>query len=786
MKHPLPRSLFVLLVLLHATPSPAESDHQSAERLDWHPRETLPAEMQTRIPATCSGLYIDPMANAALTAPSNPEGAAADSVNIQASYVESLLAETFNLDGNVVLEDAPWRVTAKRGHIDLPQGKWSLQEEVELRGKGLLLRGAKADYDRPSNTARVGDGQFVLHERELHGDARQISLNRNSGIMTLKQATLTGCPPGDNSWRLRSDYIRLDPKSGFGSTRNARIELAGIPTLQLPYFYFPIDDRRHSGFLIPSLGNDLTNGLEATIPYYFNLAPNYDYTLTPRLMSKRGALLGNEFRYLTEQSRGDSRLSLLPDDLLGATSNPERSQRWLYGIDHRTFTPSGWDLSLDLNRASDRDYFVDLGGKGLDSHSLTNLRQAAEAQYRFDDLRLSGLLQSFQSLDAAQISPYRTLPSLTLDYQPLIGQFLVGSLYSNFSYFDRDTGGLTGLDALTGGRLSLDLALQRPWRDNFAFVIPSVKLRHRQYQLTDPLASGSDQPELNALSMALDSGLVFERPTQWRGAAATQTLEPRLYLLSTSTSSAQRDFPLFDTTERPLTYTTLFSDNRFVGGDRISDGRQANLAVSTRMLENDGQESWRLSLGQIFYLKDREVTLQGPPGSSETDGQSAYLSELAVRLNDRSSLLTSLTTDNDLGRVDEALVHLHYAADPQRLGNLGYRLSHDAAGNVIKQSDLSFLYPVGDRVRLLGRWRANLAEGNSLEEILGAEYEACCWKVRLVNRRWRREVIALGDTRMESTIELQLILKGLFGLGNRLDELLVGSIQGYPGRDDRF
>lgn len=786
MKYPLLWALALPFVLLHATLSLAESPQEAAAWLDWQPRERLPAEVQAKIPPICPGIYVDPMATGNIATPASQDGAATDSVTVQASYIESLLTETFSLNGDVMLQDPPWRITGKRGTIDLPRGKWSLQEDIELRGKGLLLRGAKADYDRATNVAEISDGQFVLHERGLRGEAKQITIKQNNGTMNLKQAAITGCPPGDHSWLLRTDFIQLDPQTGFGSTRSARIEVAGIPTLYVPYFYFPIDDRRHSGFLIPSFGNDISNGFQTTIPYYFNLAPNYDYTLTPRLMSKRGTLLGNEFRYLAEQSKGDARLELLPDDLLGATSDSSRSQRWLYGIDHRTFTPSGWDLSLDLNRASDRDYFVDLGGKGLDSHSQNHLRQAAEAQYRFDDLRLSGRVQTFQNLDAAQLSPYRTLPSLALDYQPMIGHLLTGSVHSDYTYFDRDTGGLTGIDALTGGRLSLDIGLQRPWRDGFAFVIPSLKLRHRQYQLVEPLANGAEQPEVNALSMALDSGLVFERPIQWRGTAATQTLEPRIYLLSTNTSATQRNYPLFDTSQRPLTYTTLFSDNRFVGGDRISDARQANFAVSTRMLETDGQESWRLSLGQIFYFKERQVTLLDEPTSSETDNQSPYVGELALRINDSSDLLTSLTTDHDLGRVDEALINLHHAPDNQHLTNVGYRLNHDSSGNVIKQSDLSFLYPVGERYRLLGRWRADLAAGHSIEQLVGVEYEACCWQLRLVNRRWRRETIALANTQMESTIQLQIILKGLFGLGNRLDELLDSSIQGFSDRDDHF
>jgi len=626
------------------------------------------------------------------------------------------------------------------------------------------------------NTDYAKSNSATYHYKPLHARGSADSIERTStDFVRLKNTTYTTCEEGDRSWELSADEIELDKTSGSGIGRNVLVKFKGVPIFYTPWIRFPIDDQRKTGFLTPTVGNSSNSGFELETPWYWNIAPNRDAILTPRLLTDRGLQLKPSFRYLNKKSFGQLGLEYLDDHEFD-------DGRYLASFEHTShFTPK-MELDLLYNKASDENYFEDLGD-GLGLSSTQNIERRGDLHYRGKHWQFLARVQSFQVVDESLPNidkPFKRLPQIKLngDYYSLPGGFDFSS-ESEWTSFEHDS-------RIDGDRLHLGIELERPFEGTGYFIRPGARFTHTEYDLNrkDGL---DDEPSRSLPSAHLDAGLIFER--NLKISANIQTLEPRLYYLHTPFRN-QTDIPIFDTTEYEFGFEQLFRDDRFSGSDRVGDADRLSLGLTTRVLDpDDGKEKLRASLGRIFYFKDRKVVL--PDERAEREKSSEVAAELKIGLSDRWEAIASALYDTHDDHTERNSARLQYRSENDFILNMSYRYRRrdiepiDSLTNrrsSLEQSDISMVLPINDNWRTVARWNYNLQEKRDLELLAGVEYDTCCWKVRLVGRRYNQN--ADGD--YNNSIEIQLVLKGLAQIGSQIGELLERGIRGYDDRDDQY
>jgi LPS-assembly protein len=648
---------------------------------------------------------------------------------------------TIDLFGNLFLQQEGLRLTAERGHFEL-------------------------DDNRGWLTA----GEFRLVERNARGTAERVDiLSRH--LSHYEKVIYTTCAPGQNDWSLRAARMKIDTASGWGSATHARINLGAVPIFYFPYFTFPVDDRRKTGFLPPSLGSSERLGSELETPYYLNLAPNYDATLYPRWMSQRGLMMGSEFRYLGNKQRAVISGEILPRDRL--ESDERGDERRAFRFKHNASLAPGLSSRIDTSAVSDNDYLDDFG-RGLSITSTRHLERVAELRYRSAGLSLSARVQEFQTVDESLSTashPYRRLPQLKLGYDRLFGDTGVDfDITTEYTDFRHDT-------KIDGKRLLLRPALTLSMRRSWGHLVPRLSLNYATYQLDESEASEEPKPDYFVPAFSLDSGLLFERESSWFGNAAFQTLEPRLYYLYAPFDD-QSEIPDFDTADLQLSFFNLFKENRFTGGDRYGDANQLAFGLTTRWLEADnGMERLRASIGQIYYQKDRQVQLTG---EIEETPSSSVVAELSTRVGAywRGSLTLRRDPHAEEENIDRGRLSIHYQTPQKRLLNLDYNFNRDKTEDL----DLSFSWPFNHKFALLGKWKYSYLYERNLNKIVGFEYGGrCCWKLRGLYQRYvNDEDIDSDEVEEDRRLMLQLVLTGLGGgLGSTVDETFDEYIYGY-------
>ncbi|MBV8803121.1 MAG: LPS-assembly protein LptD, partial [Gammaproteobacteria bacterium] len=338
-----------------------------------------------------------------------------------------------DLIGNVELRQPNDLVRAKCAHINLKEKTKSLNN--------LLYRTAIYGNTTPKPTLDVKE-TFQEHEviqLSAWGRAKEYKQD-DPKVSHLIQASYSTCPPLTNTWNVKATSIDLDKNTGRGAAWNARLYLKGVPVFYTPYFNFPIDSRRKTGFLMPTFGSSSTNGPMIGTPFYMNLAPNYDDTLTPLLLSKRGLQLDNSFRYLSPLSKGTLRIAALPNDKLfsdfqqdtieeySSSTNPTTQSevdtlkkasttRSLISWQNQTRFNTHWDSNIDYNWVSD-DYYLKDFNSGLHTFSPNQLLQQADTNYKGEYWQFMGRLQSYQTLhpidQPSLANQYSRLPQLVL------------------------------------------------------------------------------------------------------------------------------------------------------------------------------------------------------------------------------------------------------------------------------------------------------------------------------------------------------------------------------------
>ncbi|RPE75487.1 LPS assembly protein LptD [Vulcaniibacterium tengchongense] len=743
----------------------------------------------------------------------------------QPTDIEGDQLERGAADQDIVVQD---NVRLSRGDQFLGTDKLTYNEEsghytaignVRYQDSGMRIVAERAEGNQNADTHRIEGVRYQLTERRGNGGAERIELHGAQGA--LVGSSYSTCDPRQRAWELRAHRIDLDTEEGMGVARNATVRIGKIPVLYVPWFMFPIDDRRRTGLLYPSVSMSGRNGFDWRQPIYLNLAPNYDATLYPRYMSDRGFNLGAEFRWLYPNGRGEVFGNWMPSDrlpgnepdryLLDLAGNPipgatlpekDRGQFGLTAVHHVNDT---WYGNTNLGWVSDTHYFEDFSNSlyGISNYSIRS------------DLGLYGRGEYWQAglmADHYQLTDY-TLSERSLQFDRLPRAY--GSWARPFGAWlqagiDGEAVRFEHTEFLGGSRLDLKPYVAMPLEGASWFLRPKLAWRYTAYQLEGSAQTRAEEyvsrfggavtPELlqqlgernptrSLPIFSLDAGLYFDRNIEFRGERFLNTLEPRIYYLRAPYRD-QSGLPVFDTNTMTFSWGQLFRDNRYTGADRQTDANQVTTALTTRFIsEEDGRERLAASIGQITYFDDVRVTL--PYETPIERGKSAWVAETSVSPNDRWTIGASYMWDPKVRDKDLATLRARYLFGDAGIVNIGYRYRRNAGYRpgiddpdtkaLLEQVDFSFLYPINQTWSVVGRYYYSLRDDKPLETIAGVQWESCCLAARLVGRRYLRD----RDGELDTRIMFEFELKGLSSVGQNTERVLRRAILGYD-RDDLY
>ena len=698
----------------------------------------------------------------------NPEQTAVDVTADNAQLVEE---GTSVFSGNVLVKRGGQELQANRATYNQTSGIVTAQGDIQLRDSEIILNSEQAEWSLVDDSGSMIDAEYRLRESHARGHASHV-FRQGTIHTTLKNASYTTCPVGDNSWLLNATNVNLDHDRAIGTAEDVVIRLGGWPIFYTPYISFPLNDDRKSGFLTPSIGNSDETGFDVRTPYYWNIAPDMDAILTPRYMSERGLMLNGEFRYLYDRGEGQVNAGFLADDDLkknGDDFNPYyHKDRKHFSLQHKSKFFTNWKADIDYNYVSDDDYLEDFGST-LSLASTTHLNRRLKVGYTGDNWEFIGRLQGYQTLTDAS-KPYQRLPQLKLRGS-LPDQFmgLTYGMTAEYVDFEHD-------DDVAGQRFDIEPSVSLPWTSAAAFITPRLALRHTRYDLDDNVTPGLDKSPTRTLPIAsIDSGLFFERDMTLGGSSYIHTLEPRAFYLYIPERN-QSDIPVFDSSLRTFNMGQLFAYDRFSGSDRVGDANQLSLALTSRIIDRQtGRENFRASIGQIRYFSDRDVVINEDVG---TRSDSDYVAEIAASIAEEWSVRGEIQWNPHGDTSNMSALQLRYRGDNGRILNLSHRYRRDGASELdgLEQVDISARIPFNNQWSMVGRWYRSLKDSRTLEGLLGIEYQNCCWATRLVARNYINDA---DDDDRNLAIFFQLELKGLGDFGEKTEKLLERSILGY-------
>jgi len=661
------------------------------------------------------------------------------------------------LTGGVTIVQGARELSAESATYDASERRFEVEGDVEFRSPDLRLKGATGKWDA-AGTGEFTGTEFELPKRPARGSADLLQMS-STGDLKLREVRFTTCPAGNTDWEISASAIDIDQETLQGKGRNVRVDLKGIPILYAPVISFPVGDRRKSGFLFPSFGNSDKSGFELGVPYYLNLAPNYDLKLNPFVLSRRGFGLGTEYRYLTERSRGDFDAHYLPyDDLAGR-------DRYLATLRHRTNLNDRLRVEASLAHASDSNYFEDFG-LGPDGTSITFLDRYIHLAWLGQGWRLDGRVQDFQTIDLAVDPlerPYSRLPEIAFTgLWPVAGGF-EAALDAETTWFERDTG-------TTGLRADVTPRIAWPARGPGYHFEPSAAWNSTAYKLTDEAPGADDAPNRSAPILALDTGLVFEREAGKRN-DLIHTLEPRVRYTYIPFRD-QADLPVFDTALPDLNLVQLFRSNRYVGKDRLGDANELAAGLTTRLLRAEsGQQYLSATIGQRFYFESPRVVLPGE--LPETRNASNLVGEVELTAWRDWSARVAMEYDGEQSNTLRGEAGVQYHPRPNTVVNVGYRYRE----GLLEQWDAAFAWRVSPSWQLFARQVYSTKENKSIDRFAGFEYGGCCWRVRLIGRNY----VSNRTGESDNSVLLQVELTGLSSVGTRNDTFLERGIRGYSG-----
>ncbi len=626
---------------------------------------------------------------------------------------------------------------------------------VRVEQDGNEIQGPHLQLNLDTNIGVMKQPAFYFGDNHARGNADTLYMKDRQNY-DLRNVTYTTCPVQQDDWLLKMSNLEIDRNRQIGTAHNARVEFMGMPILYAPWMDFALNNQRKTGFLGPVFGSTVQGGSEVTLPYYWNIAPNRDATLAPRVMIKRGLLLNNEFRYLEPAYSGEAHLDVLPGDRL---ANRTRSR---LAFSHVQNFGHGLVGSANLNDVSDDAYFRDLSDT-VSGTSQTNLPREGVLSYSNGWWNTAARVQSFQTLQdpaAPVAAPYRRQPQISVGAQRVLARTNV-SFAGEFVDFRHPT-------SINGRRLVLYPSVSYPLIAEPAFYLTPKFGLHNTYYAMGANNSGALPDTLRTVPISsLDGGVTLERDWDLARQNFVQTLEPRAYYVYIPYRD-QNLLPNFDSAQADFSFAQMFTENRFFGSDRVGDADQVTLSVTSRLLERDsGAERLRMTVGQRISAKTPQVNLVTP---TATTNKSDILLAASGHVTPAWSLDGALQYNPNQVHSEKYNISARYQPEGGKVLNLGYRFTR----NSLRHVDLSTQWPLPGRWHAVARWNYSLQDSRILEALTGLEYNEKCWAVRLVAQRF-----ATATQQVSTGFFVQLELNGLVMVGPDPLATLRQSVPGY-------
>ncbi len=678
------------------------------------------------------------------------------------------------IEGNAELRRGDTIIHADRMHYDVPADRARASGNVRINRAGNRYAGSLLDMEVDAFHGFFNEASYRFLANGAHGEASRVDfIDRDHSV--VHEATYTTCERTDEAswqpdWVLRARRIELDQAEEVGRAEGGVLEFKGVPILPVPSITFPLSDKRKSGLLPPTVGLDTVSGVEYAQPYYWNIAPNRDATITPMLMTRRGVSLAGEFRYLEPTYSGELGAQYMPGDRL------RDRDRWAWRSQHNGVfdTPvGGVGLSLNIRRVSDDDYWRDFTQRGSGfGGTQTQLAERllpgdASLNWGRNDHSVTLRTLKWQTLQdpfAPIAPPYDRLPQLHWRYAPnQLPAGLDASVEADYTHFSADR----RFYAQPNARRSYALAqVSRPFLAPAGFITPKLQLHATSYEFDAPLANGQRSATRTLPTFSLDSGLVFERDASFFGRGFLQTLEPRAFYTYTPYRD-QSLLPVYDTAATDFNFASIYTENAFGGNDRLADNNLLTLGVTTRLLDPDsGAEAARFGLAQRLRFSDQRVTMPG--GTPATDRLSDVLLGAGINWTPQWSLDSTVQYNPKDGRSMRTTVGARYSPGAYRTVSAAYRAQKvtDLITEPSKQLDVGWQWPLNDlwgdrrsapsqdagRWYSVGRLNYSLQDRKLVDTVVGLEYESCCWIGRVVLERLQRSVTS-SSTRIMFQLE---------------------------------
>ena len=709
-----------------------------------------------------------------------------ESVEIEGDSLETLLDRKMKAKGNAILKKGNKTIKAEVIEYDQISEKLITQGNTSIDLEKISLSGTKLNYRLSDQTGKMEDVTFNIKSDkkeetivqkgiqvtkryyDFRGDAKAIFFEGENKTK-LESSRLTTCEVDSNDWYIKSKNMEIDTKKDQVKASHASLDFKGVPIFYMPSTSFSLNKNRQSGFLSSTFGTTSKSGFEFRVPYYFNISPDMDATLTARYFGKRGPLADGEFRYLTENYSGINQLQYMNHDQSSGQDN-----RYFLKLNHQHQFGRGWSGSYDLQKVSDNTYFSDLATM-IQVTSVVNLPQRVNLNYSGDIWKLNLLTEKYQTLTNASNSPYQRLPQVNLSGKKDYDNFIL-DLKSQWTLFERDdkfASTFTDAQKITGSRFTMTPAITIPLTSEYGYIKPKVSANIRSYNLNN---SPDNNKDIVTPIFSLDSGVYLDRNINFLNQNYTNTLEPRLFYVYIPYKD-QSVLPNFDSGLADLNMQTLFYENQYNGQDRINDANQLTASLTSKFLDKNGKERLSAIIAQRYYFEDRRVF-----GNDLTEAKKAnsdIFMGASAKLPNSLNLDAMFQFDPTSNNLLRSTLGSRYNPEPGKMLNVSYRLIDNIIDN---NQDLEVFnaagqWPLGNRFYSIGRYNYDLKSSQTIEVLAGLEYDGGCWVARSIFDR-----ISLPTSPNPNyAFFIQLELNGIGSIGsdaNKLNNFLYRNVPG--------
>ncbi|HGY2283348.1 LPS assembly protein LptD [Citrobacter braakii] len=728
------------------------------------------------------------------------------------------------------------------GNVDIAQGNSRLQaDEVQLHQKQaegqpepvrtvdalgnvhyddnqVILKGPKGWSNLNTKDTNIWEGDYQMVGRQGRGKADLMKQRGENRYTILENGSFTSCLPGSNTWSVVGSEVIHDREEQVAEIWNARFKLGPVPVFYSPYLQLPVGDKRRSGFLIPNAKYSTNNYFEFYLPYYWNIAPNMDATITPHYIHRRGGIMWeNEFRYLTQAGAGLMEFDYLNSDKVYEDEHPkdDNSRRWLFYWQHSGVMDQVWRFNVDYTKVSDTSYFNDFDNK-YGSSTDGYATQKFSVGYAVQNFDATVSTKQFQVFDAQNSNSYSAQPQLDVNYyQNDVGPFDT-RIYGQAVHFVNSND-----NRPEATRLHLEPTINLPLSNNWGSINTELKLMATHYQQNNiseyqsfarnNYRNNPNPDNLNTLNAAnsleesvnrvmpqfkVDGKMVFERDMQMLAPGYTQTLEPRAQYLYVPYRDQSNIFN-YDSSLLQADYSGLFRDRTYGGLDRIASANQVTTGVTSRVYDDAAVERFNISVGQIYYFTESRTGDDNIKWENDDKtGSLVWAGDTYWRISDRWGLRSGIQYDTRLDSVATSSSSIEYRRDENRMLQLNYRYASseyiqatlpsyystaEQYKNGISQVGAVASFPIADRWSIVGAYYFDTNVNKEADSMLGLQYNSCCYAIRF---GYERKLNGWDDTQKhavyDNTIGFNIELRGLssnYGLGT--NQMLRSNILPY-------